>query len=97
MTSARLVLPPSTSLSGALQRVGWAPFNQTSCSRCQFVSFSPTPFLPNLPPPARWLTGSEFSSLVLPSLFCRRGIWGNLPTQERTLASCSTFDEFIPR
>lgn len=41
VTSARLVLPPPKSLSGALQWVGRAPFNQTSCSRCQFVSSLP--------------------------------------------------------
>lgn len=38
VTSARLVLPPPKSLSGALQWVGRAPVNQTSCSYCQFVS-----------------------------------------------------------
>lgn len=63
------------------------PAAHTSC-----LPFSPHPSFPtSLPVCAGSLVLSFF-----PSLFCQRDIWGNLLTQERTWASHSTFDEFIP-
>lgn len=67
VTSARAASPQAP--AWALPRVGWAPFNQTSCSHCQFVSslFSPpSSSQPPPPPHSCWLTGSEFSPLCAP-------------------------------
>lgn len=86
MTSARAASPQAP--AWALPRVGWAPFNQTSCSHCQFVSSLFSPPSSSQPPPPPTRAGSlvlSFLPCVLPSLFCQRDIWGNLSTQEKDL------------
>lgn len=74
---------------------GWGGLPSTkAAAHIASPSSLPTLFLPSLPHPC-WLTGSEVLPRVLP-LFCQRELGGNLPTQERTCASCSTLLGLFP-
>lgn len=93
MTSARAASPQAP--AWALQGVGRAPFNQTSCSYCQFVSFLFSPPSSSQPPP---LPHPRAGSLVLSFLrpnphptpcsllsSAREIFGGNLSIQEKDL------------